>query len=124
MDDEVSREGNAVLADPTGEFGFVRMRSRTRDPIGAFWLRVLKTELDMIEAALNEARQTLARQPDPRCNQIRIKPGFMRGVDQFFEIGARQRLPARQMNVKNTHPRSFSKDSPPVGSLQLRTCGG
>ena len=48
MDDQVDRESDAVLTDPSREFDLVSMRLGPCDPVGALLLRVLKAELDVV----------------------------------------------------------------------------
>ena len=70
MDDEVGGEGDATLAglmfaNPSGQFDFVRVGARSGDPVRVAFGRILKAELNMVEARIHELRQPLARRA--RC---------------------------------------------------------
>ena len=78
MNDEIRGEGDAklaglMLANPSSQFNFVRMRARTRNPVRVAFGRILKTELDMIETRFHKLPQPVPRKPYARGDQIRIK---------------------------------------------------
>ena len=62
--DQVGREGDFVLTDPAGEFDFVEVRLRSGDVVCTVWLRILKTDLDVIEPTAYEAGEAVAIQSE------------------------------------------------------------
>jgi len=61
---------NLLLANPCGQFELVRMGARSGNPVRWASTRILKAELDVVEAGLDELRQTLARRPTPEVIRL------------------------------------------------------
>src|SRR5260370_7498903 len=104
--DQVYGECGATLADltfadPTGQFDLVRVGARSGDPVGWPLARILKTELDVVKARFHKLGQTLARKPDSRGDQVRIQTRLPCTLDEFSQIGPRQRLPPLDVHNKN-----------------------
>ena len=61
MHDQVHGEGDLVPADRAREFDLVRVRLRAGNPVGGFFARILKADLDVIESRVDQRLQTPAR---------------------------------------------------------------
>src|ERR1700681_3650211 len=78
VNDQVYCECDATLADltfadPPGQFDFVRVCACSGNPVRVAFARILKAELDVVNARFYKLGQTLARKPDSRGDQIRVK---------------------------------------------------
>src|SRR5271168_3033012 len=83
VDDQVRGEGDAMgmiltitdlkFSYPPGEFELVGMGAGAGNPVGMALGRILKTELDVVEARFDELRQTLARKADARGDEVGVE---------------------------------------------------
>ena len=60
MDYQVGGESDAVLTNPSRNLDLMCIRFGPRDPIRALLLRILKTQLDMVESRVHQPFQALA----------------------------------------------------------------
>ena len=73
VNDQIYGERDLVLADRAREFDLVRMRFRPRNPVGGFFSRILKADLDMIESSIYERFQPLLVESDSGCDEVGVK---------------------------------------------------
>src|SRR5260370_24102230 len=108
-----------TFADPTGQFDLVRVGARSGDPVGWPFARVLKAELDVVKARFHKLGQTLARKPDSRGDQVRIQTRLPCTLDEFGQIGTRQRLASSEVKMKNAQRGPLPENAQPGGGRKL-----
>src|ERR1700686_3933010 len=106
VNDEVYSECDAtladlMLADPPGQFDLVRVRARSGNPVCVAFARILKAELDMVEACFHKLGQTLARKSDSRSDQVGVQMRLPRTLDEFSQIRTRQRFASGEVQMQN-----------------------
>ena len=120
--DQVYGEGDAMLANPLREFEFVRVRARTGDPVRRTFFRILKAELNMVEAGVYQLLKPLTRQANAGGDQVGVEPGFARAGNHLRQIGARQWLAAGQVKMQNAERCRFAENPQPVRCRQFLIC--
>src|ERR1700681_4538521 len=95
------------------------MRACSGNPVRRAFARILKAELDMVKARFHKLAQTLARKPDSRGNQVRVQTRLPRTLDQFGQIGTRQRLASGEVQMQNSKRGSLAENAQPVGGREL-----
>ena len=116
---QVYSEGDAMLADlmfaglmfadPPGQFELVGVCARSGNPVRRAFARILKAELDMVEAGFHKLGQTLTRKPYSRCDQVRVQTRLACAVDQFAQIRARQWLASGKVKMQNAERGSLTE---------------
>src|ERR1700687_4072962 len=124
VNNQVYRECNATLsdltfADPPGQFELVGVRACSGNPVRRAFARILKAELDVVKARFHKLGQTLARKPDARSDQVRVQTRLPCTLDEFGQIGARQRLATSEVKMKNAERGRLAKNTQPLGGRKL-----
>ncbi len=85
--DEIHSEGELSLvdaaADGAGEFDLVGVSLCAGDPVRRFFARVLKADLNVIQACGDERLKPLFIQSDAGGDEVGVEAGGLRGGDQF-----------------------------------------
>src|SRR5437660_10207844 len=109
-----------MLVDPCSQFDLVCVGARSGNPVRRALARILKAELDMVEAGFDKLGQTLARKPDSRSDQVRVETRSARAFEQLGQIGTRQRLAPSEGRMQSTKPGGVAERAQAVGSRKLR----
>ncbi len=99
---------------------FVRVRLCARNPVRRPILRILKTELNVIEPRIHQRLQSCFGQADSRSDQIGIKSGSVRGLNEIFQVRSRHWLTASQMKMQNSQLLRFPKHADPILGRKFR----
>ena len=75
--------------------------------------RALKTELEMIEARANKRREFRFIERQAAGDQTDVQPGLTGGVDEFDDVGSRERFTASEVHLQNTQLDGFPKQTNP-----------
>jgi hypothetical protein len=102
MNDQIYGEGDLVAADNAGELDLVGVSFGSGNPVGGGFARILKADLDVIEAGVNERLQARLGKADAGGDQIGVKAGGARSGGEFGEIGAGEWFAASEVRVQ--HP--------------------
>ena len=115
MDDEVAGQRQARRLDEPRGRDLPRLRTRhPADPLGLGRIRVLKGELDMVEPRIRQSSEPFLIEQDTGGDEIGIEAGIRRRADQHGQIGARHRLPAREMQMQDAERRGFGENPLPI----------
>ena len=98
MDDEIAGQRQARRHDGACGRDLLRLGAgHPADALGLGRIRVLEGKLDMVEPRVQEGRHPPVIEQDAGGDEIGVEPGRCRRPHQRGQIGARHRLPAREM---------------------------
>ena len=94
------------------------------DPVGGGFAGILKTDLDVIEAGIDERLQPRLGEADAGGDEICVKAGGARSGDELGEIGAGQRFSAGEVRVQHAELAGLTENVDPLCGGKFRANGG
>ncbi len=113
VNDEIQRQGHAAPLEPFEDAEFLGVRFRAGEFIGGFFGSALKTQLNMIEARLDDLVEPRFVEGNPGGDEVDVQSGLAGGADEFHNIGAGQRLAAGKINLQNSRFGGFAEHARP-----------
>ncbi len=122
MNDEVESDGGAARLEPFEETEFVFVRLSAGDFGRDFRASALKTELQVVEAGGEERIEAGFVQGQAGSDEVDIETSGASGFDELDQIGAGERLAAREVELEHAGFGGFAEDAGPFsGGEFLRT---
>src|SRR6266566_3252144 len=117
VDDEVERNGNAMLPQPFEHAELLRMGLRAGDFVGGIFTRALEAQLNVVEPGIHKSREFCFIEGQAGGDEIDVEAGGARGADEFDDVGARERFAAGEIGLKDTGFGGFLENArPDLGS--------
>lgn len=101
VNDEIERDGDANFFQPTEEPEFLRVGFCAGDFFGGVGVGTLETELDVVEAGVDELREFGFVEREARGDEVDVKASSTSGFDEVDDVGACERLTAGEIGLQN-----------------------
>src|SRR2546425_251190 len=115
----VDREREPELLGPAVRGELVAVGRGAGDVVRQLLIRRLDADLDMVQPGTPQRGQAVPRQAVGRRDERRIQPDLMRCRDEPFEVGAQQRLAAREAELEYAQRLRFAEHAAPVFGAEL-----
>ena len=120
VDDQVYREGERVAPEEGHEGQLEGVRAGPGDLVGGGFVDVLKAELKMFEAGVDQLGEARLGKADARGDHVDVEAGVAGGPGELGQVFSREWFSAGEVDVKDAELGCLTEDAPPVVRAQLR----
>src|SRR2546430_9029034 len=115
----VDGEREAELLGPAVGGELVAVGRGAGDVVGELFVRRLDADLDVVEPGAPQRGEAVLRQAVSRRDERRVEPDLVCCRDELFEIGAQQRLAAREAELEYAQRLGLAEHAAPVLGAEL-----
>ncbi len=116
----VERQRQAEFLHPAGDFALLGAAALVGgDAVGVLGVDVLDRELHVVEAVVAQLDEAVAGQRHAGGDEVGVEADLGRGLDDVFEVLARRRLAAREVDLQHAEGGGLAHDVLPFGGGQL-----